>query len=147
MSIVAALAACGQKGGVPTPVVDVTISQGGASSTLSAEVAATPDDRERGLMGRRTLAPDHGMLFVFPAPIQGGFWMKDTLIPLDIAFISHGAIVEIDSMVPCHVRNCPVTTPAMPYDTALELNAGYFRSHRFTASATVTLSRGLPKAS
>ena len=147
LAIVASLAACGRKTEVLTPIVEVTISQGNVSANLTTEVAATPEARERGLMGRRSLGADRGMLFVFPSPVHGGFWMKDTLIPLDIAFISHGVISEIDSMVPCRVPNCPLTTPAQAYDMALEVNPGYFHTQRLGVGARAAVAGGLPEAS
>src|SRR5438270_13377282 len=56
-------------------------------TTLRVAVARTDAERARGLMGQRRLAPDSGMLFAFPQPTEASFWMKDTLIPLSIAFV------------------------------------------------------------
>ena len=88
-------------------------------------------------MGRRTLAPRAGMLFVYGEDATGGYWMKDTLIPLDIAFISKGYIAEIDTMQPCRTPTCPLTTPEVGYDWALEVNAGTFQRAGITAGAVV----------
>jgi uncharacterized membrane protein (UPF0127 family) len=61
-----------------------------------AEVAATPEQQERGLMFRRSLRPDRGMIFPYDPPQDVSFWMKNTIIPLDIVFIrSDGTIVRI----------------------------------------------------
>lgn len=66
-----------------------------------AEVAATPQQRERGLMGRTRLADDAGMLFVFEHKAPHCFWMKNTPLPLSIAFLADdGTIVNIESMQP-----------------------------------------------
>ena len=68
---------------------------------LTAEVAATPETRATGLMNRFSLQPDHGMLFVFEAPQPLSFWMKDTYVPLSIAFVdTRGRIVNIEDMRP-----------------------------------------------
>jgi len=146
--IAGSLVACASPKREPaTAVVDVTVSQGGNSAVVAAEIAATRDRRERGLMGVSAMRRSRGMLFLFPSAVRGGFWMKDTLIPLDIAFISGGVVQEVRSMTPCRVADCPLTTPARPYEMALEVNAGFFGAHRLGAGATVTVSGGLPRAS
>jgi hypothetical protein len=67
--------------------IPVTVRTDDGPVTFQAEVADTPAERNRGLMDRAELADDHGMLFLFPRPAQQSFWMKNTLIPLDIIFI------------------------------------------------------------
>nr|MDP8977943.1 DUF192 domain-containing protein [Actinomycetota bacterium] len=71
--------------GMPTATV-VLRSPAGERVPLRVEVAADEAARRRGLMGRRSLPPGAGMLFVYPGPHRGGFWMRDTRIPLTIAF-------------------------------------------------------------
>jgi uncharacterized protein len=76
-----------------------TLTIGG--STLTVEVAATPPAREHGLMERFSLQRDHGMLFVFETPQPLAFWMKNTYIPLSIAFVdASGRILNIEDMRP-----------------------------------------------
>jgi uncharacterized membrane protein (UPF0127 family) len=95
---------------------------------VRVEIADSPSERERGLMGRRTLAPRAGMLFVYPEDVKGGYWMKGTLIPLDIAFIgSRGRILRVLTMTPCRKDPCRVYDPGVRYRSALEVNAGSFR--------------------
>jgi uncharacterized protein len=92
------------------------------------EVADTAAERERGLMGRRELAGDSGMAFVFPEDTTASFWMKDTLIPLSIAFYDDaGRIVRILDMQPCRQDPCPLYNPHVSYRGALEVNLGAFR--------------------
>src|SRR5215216_4201935 len=68
---------------------------------LVVEVVATPEERATGLMNRFSLQPDHGMLFVFDKPQPLGFWMKNTYIPLSIAFVdAGGTILNIEDMRP-----------------------------------------------
>ena len=93
---------------------------------IRAEVAATPAERSRGLMMRQALAPNHGMLFVFETVSTPCFWMKNTLIPLTIAFIADdGEIVTLADMQPHdESSHCP----ARPVRYALELEQGWFRT-------------------
>jgi uncharacterized protein len=141
----ASIAGCGE----PPPVrtIDVTFTQGPATLGIHASIASTPAQRGEGLMGRRSLRDNAGMLFVFPTSVQVGFYMKDTLIPLDIAFISHGRIVEVRSMTPCEADPCPVTTPAFVYERALEVNAGTFARAGISAGAAVAYEGSVPEGS
>jgi uncharacterized protein len=91
---------------------------------LRPELALTPSARSRGLMFRRK-APADGMLFVFPEGTNGGFWMKNTLVPLTIVFFdSTGARVRRLSMAPCAEDPCPIYMPRRRYRFALELPGG-----------------------
>jgi uncharacterized membrane protein (UPF0127 family) len=91
------------------------------------EVAATPDARGRGL-SRRTSVPDgSGMVFLFPGDTDTPFWMKDTLVPLSIAFVdADGRVVTVREMVPCEADPCQLYEPEAPYRSAVELPAGAF---------------------
>jgi uncharacterized protein len=94
---------------------------------VSVEVAATEKERARGLMERESLDEDSGMLFVFFEPTAGGFWMKNTLIPLSIAFFDHdGKILKILDMTPCKKDPCKIYDPGVEYHGALEVNRGAF---------------------
>ena len=91
---------------------------------LRPELALTPDERSTGLMRRRQ-APKDGMLFVFPEDTTGGFWMKNTLVPLRILFFdARGRRVRAFLMTPCRVDPCTVYDPRRAYRFALELPAG-----------------------
>jgi uncharacterized membrane protein (UPF0127 family) len=92
--------------------------------TVRAEVARTPEQREMGLMYRESLAEGHGMLFVFPDLQVRSFWMKDTLIPLDIAYLDENfRIINIRAMEPNTTDPHPSSRPAM---FALEVPLGWF---------------------
>ena len=93
---------------------------------ITAELAVTPKERERGLMFREELNSDQGMLFIFEEEDLYSFWMKNTLIPLDILWLnSHQQIVHIESNVPpCPGDPCPGYTPRYPALYVLELKAG-----------------------
>lgn len=93
---------------------------------ITAELAVTPAERERGLMFREKLEPDQGMLFVFEEEDLYSFWMKNTLIPLDIIWLnSHQQIVHIERDVPpCQHDPCPGYRPRQPALYVLELKGG-----------------------
>ncbi len=94
---------------------------------LDVEVAQTDEQRARGLMGRRFLPEDAGMVFIFFDRTRGGFWMKNTRIPLSIAFFDHdGKIIEILDMDPCRKEPCEIYSPDERYWGALEVNQGAF---------------------
>lgn len=103
------------------------VEAGGRRHTLRVEVADTPERQAQGLMFRKALGEEEGMVFLFPAPESGGFWMKNTLIPLSIAFFNReGVILRILDMVPCRADPCPVYYPGVVYWGALEVNQGWF---------------------
>jgi uncharacterized protein len=94
---------------------------------LTVQVADTPKIRDKGLMFVEKLPKNEGMLFVFSAETYGGFWMKNTLIPLSIAFLdSDGKILKILDMVACKEDFCPTYDPEVSYHYALEVNLGWF---------------------
>lgn len=92
---------------------------------LTVAVAKTPGQRSQGLMGVTDLGGLDGMLFVFQSESNGGFWMKDTLIPLDIAFFdSDGVWVDRLTMEPCTADPCPSYRPGGSYRYAVEAPEG-----------------------
>ncbi|MGB3288397.1 MAG: DUF192 domain-containing protein, partial [Burkholderiaceae bacterium] len=105
-----------------------------------AEVAATDDSRAQGLMNRASLPESHGMLFVFDNPTTTCFWMKNTPLPLSIAFIDvRGTVVNIADMQP---RTLDAHCPTAPMLYALEMRQGWFRERLIQAGAAV---QGLPQ--
>ncbi|HXX35761.1 MAG TPA: DUF192 domain-containing protein [Thermodesulfobacteriota bacterium] len=103
------------------------------------EVAKTPEERNHGLMGRKHLGKDEGMLFIFETEDYHGFWMKDTVIPLSIAFIDKdGRIVSMTDMSP---RTLDSHLPTAPVLYALEMNKGWFSSHRIKTGDVVRFSK------
>lgn len=96
-------------------------------SRLEVELAMTPESRARGLMHRESLPEDHGMLFIFEDSRPMSFWMKNTLIPLSIAYIRQDwVILEIYDMEPESLEPVSSRNPAR---YALEVNQGYFEDH------------------
>lgn len=115
------------------------------TSRLTAELAESDAQRTMGLMERRTLPPDAGMLFVYPSvqPESSAFWMFRTRIPLDIAFIdSVGTIRTVTTMQPCAselAQGCPNYPANARYIAALEANAGYFAKQHLGVGDRVLL--------
>ena len=108
----------------------VTIdASGGRKVEVRVEVADDPAEQERGLMYRTALAENRGMPFVFPREQRLSFWMKNTLIPLSIAYMdSEGRIVDIQDMKPLD-DDPPNYVSAEPAKYALEVNQGFFDEH------------------
>jgi uncharacterized membrane protein (UPF0127 family) len=114
--------ACTQQ--LPTTNVQV----GGV--TVIAEIADDDRDRTIGLMNRSSLPEGAGMIFVFDDEKQRSFWMKNTLIPLDMIFISaNGTIVDITTMQPCKSLFCESYRSKQPAKYVLEVNAGFAEKH------------------
>ena len=114
-----------------------SVSVGGHS--VQIEVAADPESRALGLMNRDSMPVDHGMLFVYPDEAPRSFWMKNTWIPLSIAYADKtGKIVKIANMTPYQERPVPSLYPAK---YALEVNQGWFEEHEIETGAMIT---GLP---
>lgn len=102
------------------PVVQLTAGM----HVIKAEVAADFSTRAQGLMYRKSLAPNGGMLFIFDEPAVQCMWMKNTLIPLSVAFLDErGTIVNIENMQPQTEQSHCATAPAL---LALEMSAGWF---------------------
>ena len=107
---------------------------------LKVELARTQAERQQGLMGRRSLGAKAGMVFLYSEPHRGGYWMKDTLIPLDIAFAdARGKILRIFTMQPCRRDPCRIYDPGVAYRSALEVNAGAFRRWRVRAGDRIAV--------
>ncbi|NJK90368.1 MAG: DUF192 domain-containing protein [Blastochloris sp.] len=109
------------------PVIELKVGQ----HLLKVEVASTPQSMARGLMFRRSLPPDQGMLFVFPLEHQASFWMKNTSIPLSIAYLDkEGTILEIHPLIP--FREEAVQSKSNKVLYALEVNRDWFSTRQIT---------------
>jgi uncharacterized membrane protein (UPF0127 family) len=94
--------------------------------SFQVQLATNDASRAKGLMLRKSLAPDHGMLFAFPYQAEQSFWMKDTLIPLDMLFFKKDrklVSVQLD-VPPCKADPCPTYPSSKPVTYVLELAAG-----------------------
>ncbi len=139
------ISACGDRS--PDPAADaappavtwerdtITIRTASDTVAIEVEIAQTDEQRAYGLMNRTSLPETAGMLFVYdtPQPAEGSFWMFNTRIPLDIAFLDEqGTIVSIRQMEPCaspYPQWCPSYEAGAPFRFALEVNLGWFQRH------------------
>ncbi|MFP4635081.1 MAG: DUF192 domain-containing protein, partial [Nitriliruptoraceae bacterium] len=110
---------------------------------VAARLAADGDARRRGLMGVEELPDGTGMLFTWDGgEREGGFWMKDTLISLDIAFAGRdGRIEAILTMLPCESDPCPTYDPQTAYVAALEVPGGWFEDNDVEVGDHLTWTR------
>lgn len=111
-----------------------------AGHPLTVEVAASDPHRQQGLMHRKSLGKDDGMLFVFDEPAYHSMWMKNTLIPLSVAFVdAQGTILNILDMEPQTLDSHMSAGPSL---YAVETNKGWFAARGVKAGDRIT---GLPK--
>lgn len=121
----------------PMPRLDLSIG----IHRISAEVAATQANRMQGLMQRTSMPLQQGMVFVFPQAARHCMWMRNTLLPLSVAFLDEdGKIINIEDMLPKTENNHCAAAPAR---YALEMNKGWFASKGFSVGARVA---GLERA-
>lgn len=119
----------------PVEFSKTQICIGELTKAYTVEVAADNHQRARGLMERDSLPEDQGMWFQYPSerPGSSGFWMYNTNIPLDIAYLDgEGQIVKIMQMQPCKYQNpglCRSYRPEVNYSGALEMNLNFFQEH------------------
>ncbi len=146
----ALLGACGASESGPAPAIESPRSEslatlelrgeGAAGKEIAVDVADSRPQRTLGLSGRTSLPPDQGMLFVNEQDVSSGYHMKDTLIPLSLAFIAaDGAIIAIVDMEPCAAEPCPVYEPPSAYRFGLEVNQGAFEQWGIEVGARATL--------
>lgn len=113
-----------------------TLTLNAGIHVITAELAQTEGQRKIGLMFRESMAVNHGMLFVFERAGQQCFWMKNTLLPLDIAFVADdGTVVNIDRMKP---RTLDAHCSAKPVRFVLEMNDGWFAKRGIAAGSKLT---------
>jgi hypothetical protein len=150
IATIAALVACNDANGNPvptgsdgTPLTRITfVNKDGSEVDFLVETADSPEERSRGLMSRESLPENQGMLFVFEQDGQHAFWMKDTLIPLSIAFIEgEGEIVDIQDMEP---QSETLHSADEPYLYTVEANQGWFARNGIAPGSQVRIARTAP---
>ena len=111
---------------------------------IEAEVAHTAQARQVGLMTRKSMAPQHGMVFVFEQDATHCMWMKNTFLPLSVAFVdAQGKVINIEDMQPQSEDNHCAAAPAR---FALEMNLGWFRERGIKAGDVLRGLDRLPAA-
>ena len=122
------------------PQGQALIDTGDDSVLIDVEIADTAERRARGLMNRKSLDEDSGMIFVFFENTTSSFYMKDTLIPLSIAFFDvRNRVIDILDMDPCLEEPCTTYSASRPYFGALEVNRGAFDDWGVSRGDTITL--------
>ncbi len=111
--------------------------------TVDLELAVTPQEVADGLMYRPSLPEKRGMLFIFGVDRYPSFWMKNTLIPLDLIFLdSTGSVVDVVAEVPpCAAEPCPTYSPTKPARAVLEVGAGVAAAHGVGPGVAITFER------
>jgi len=117
------VSACGAQTTTTAPDIHFdTVSATIKDKPFTLEIADTQEKRERGLMFRESMPADHGMIFIFDVADKYAFWMKNTLIPLDIVFLdAHGKVIDIE---PRQAQDETPMGPDEPESYVIELNAG-----------------------
>jgi uncharacterized membrane protein (UPF0127 family) len=128
--------------GSSSPSAEVVVRTDAGERSLSVRLADSEIERQAGLMGVDDLPADEGMAFVFDRPSTSTFWMKDTQIPLAIAFVQDGHILTITEMTPCRTDPCPTYAADGPYSMAVEANAGWFGANGVRVGDELVLLEG-----
>ncbi|HEV3473899.1 MAG TPA: DUF192 domain-containing protein [Actinomycetota bacterium] len=142
--LVAATGCAGEPEAAPTglPTGTAVIETDGGEVRVKVEIAETLETRSKGLMHRESLPEDAGMVFLHDEPSTSGFWMKNTLIPLSVAFWGpDGHISEIVDMEPCRKDPCPIYGQGISWVGAMEVNQGFFEEVGVAPGDVVRLER------
>ena len=111
------------------------------AAEIEAELALTDQQRRTGMMFRKEMGENEGMLFVFPVAHQTGFWMKNTFVPLSAAYVDPaGVIVEIHDLQPQDTNNVPSVSNNIVY--VLETPQGWFKRHNVETNTLVMTEHG-----
>jgi uncharacterized membrane protein (UPF0127 family) len=142
LALLLLLAAC-DSGSAASEPAELEIHTTDGVVALDVEVADESGERATGLMGREKLDPFDGMAFIWDEPVRTSFWMKDTLIPLSIAFWNEdGEILAILDMEPCEADPCPTYDPGVPFTGALEVPQGLLGDRGVQVGDRVELVEG-----
>jgi len=137
--------ACAQSSKLPIVAGSFVTSSGSITPTFRLEVCSNDSERSLGLMYRRSLAQDAGMIFVFPEERENSFWMKNTYIPLDMVFVGQDMKVVgvLHDVPPLNQLPRTVGKPSM---YVLEFAAGTMKRHGVNEGAVFKVSTPLPTA-
>lgn len=148
---------CGKPSSPPTSVAAANVSAAAAvnqpqpklltiklwigAQELVTEIAGTPAEHERGMMFRKQMGEQEGMIFIFPQPKRTAFWMKNTLVPLTAAYIgSDGVVLELHDLKP--FDETPATAASDQVRYVLEVPQGWFARHKLGVGTLIRAERG-----
>ena len=129
---------------VGAPLRSLSLIGSTRTAEVKVEIASTFEERAVGLMFRQSLPTDTGMLFIYPDDQTSGHWMRNTYIPLDIAYVdARGLVIEVRQGKP--LDETPLR-PQKPYRFALEMTVGWFESHALGQEIRIVIPKDLPVA-
>lgn len=129
---------------VGAPLRSLSLIGSTRTAEVKVEIASTFEERAVGLMFRQSLPTDTGMLFIYPDDQTSGHWMRNTYIPLDIAYVdARGLVIEVRQGRP--LDETPLR-PQKPYRFALEMTVGWFESHALGQEIRIVIPKDLPVA-
>ena len=132
------LISCAKK--IDPNLKEISIHTSDKNITLNVEIADDKNERAKGLMFREKMDQNNGMLFIFDQESQVAFWMKNTLIPLDMIFIGKDLeIVDIKNAVPCEADPCALYKPKSAAKYVLEVNYGFSKEKGISVGDKVNL--------
>ena len=124
-----------------TQLLPIKIKTATKEITIYVEIADNDTERSYGLMNRTTLAKDRGMIFVYNKEEAMAFWMKNTLIPLDVIFLNRNKeVVSAETMQPCKADPCPSYYSKFPAQYAIEVNAGFVKENNIAYGNTAVFN-------
>lgn len=124
------------------PHVPSVIFDTNPSTKFDIEIASKEEDMTKGLMFRESMLAEHGMLFVFESTRPLSFWMKNTLIPLDMIFMDENmTVIHIANAVPCKADPCDIYNSTSPGKYVLEINSGVAKQKGIVAGTKMELSQ------
>ena len=107
---------------------------------IELEIASTPEEQMRGLMFRESLEENQGMLFIYDSENMKKFWMKNTLIPLDMIWVNNDLkIVHIEHAVPCIEEECISYTPIAEAKYVIEVNKGFTEKNNININDSIQI--------
>lgn len=134
------LAGCGRHDAVNPSAFDAYFDMSIDGVPFKAQVAISDTEKMRGLMFRESLAENCGMVFVYQNPIKASFWMKNTLIPLDLAFFDKdGVLTEVKKLYPQNLDSVSSARADILY--CIEMNSGWFERNKISSSAKLDMKK------
>ncbi len=135
-----AMSACGKLQPPQTTQADTIFDMSVGGVPFKAEIALSDEEKMRGLMFRESMPKNNGMIFVYTTPTRVSFWMKNTLIPLDIGFFDkNGILTEVRKLYPQNLDSVKSSRADILY--CVEMNAGWFEKNNVKSAAKLDMKK------